>query len=111
MIITKHGGTIPHEVAKKLVDDYKTKKKPRLDDTAGNDKKETTSVWFDYDFCIALMQDLLRKEINGLRIYFGAYNSAHSDNEKKDKMTTILVTTTGRQSGTGFVKSISSNSK
>ncbi len=95
MIINKAGEIIPHEVAKKLVDNYKAKKKPRLDDTAGTKKKETTSVWFDYAFCEMLMKDLKRGEINGLRIYFGAYDETHSKEENKNKMTVVLVTTTG----------------
>jgi hypothetical protein len=93
MIITGHGRRISKAEAKKLVDEYKAKKEPHLKKAMGKD--ETTSVWFDYDFCIMLMQDLLRKEINGLRIYFGAHDKVHSDPDKKDKMTAVFVTTTG----------------
>lgn len=94
MLITKNGGRIPHEVAQKLVANYKDKKEPHLKKAMGG-KPETTSVWFDYDFCIMLMQDLLRKEINGLRIYFGAYDKDHSDPDNREKMTAIFVTTKG----------------
>ena len=96
MIATGIGRRISHAEAKKLADEYKHKKKNHLERAIG--KEETRSIWFDYDFCIMLMHDLIRKEINGLRIYFGAYDNSHSE-EKKDKMTAILVTTKGPRTG------------
>lgn len=101
MLITKSGERIPQDVAQNLIANYKDKKEPLLRE-AMEGKPETTSVWFDYDFCIMLMQDMLRKEVNGLRIYFGAYDNSHPDPDNKDKMTVVLVTTTGsRDQDTG----------
>lgn len=90
---------ITHKRAKELVANYRANKKPHLDKEMETDKegkkRETESVWFDYEFCKELIADLQRGKINGLRIYFGAYGKEDPIDYKKNKMTTVLVTTTG----------------
>ena len=101
---------IQHAEVEKLVGNYLNNKKPHLDkgrkddDNGNEDKGESTSVWFDNAFIEVLRKDLERTEINGLRIYFGAYDKKHQDDDKKNKMTVVLVTTTG--SGVNAVDAI-----
>ncbi len=58
-------------------------------------RRDTTSVWFDEAFCQALIADLKRTDIHGLRVYFGAYEKHDEDPDKRNKLTVVLVTTTG----------------
>ena len=56
---------------------------------------ESTSIWFDYDFCTELIEELRKDRVNGLRVYFGAYDSSAPDVDNKDKMTVVLLSTAG----------------
>lgn len=98
---------IPHEEVEKLKANYQKNKKPHLDKEMEEDesgkKRDTTSVWFNYEFCQVLKRDLERDVIKGLRIYFGAYDKhelneqGKEDKDKSNKLTVVLVTTTGSE--------------
>ena len=93
MIITVPGRKITRSEAIKLVKAYKHNKWFAL--SHGIKKEETRSVWFNSAFCAELAKDLQRKEINGLRIYFGAYDGDEGNADKKEKMTVVLISTLG----------------
>ncbi|MES2882800.1 MAG: hypothetical protein V4676_11670 [Bacteroidota bacterium] len=88
------GRRISTDDATRLVNEYKKTKKPLLEDGLAKNP-ETTSVWFDYNFCTELMEELQKEQVNGLRIYFGAYDGGAPDEVNKNKMTVVLVSTVG----------------
>lgn len=88
------GRRISTDDATRLVKQYKQTKQPLLEKALGG-TGETTSIWFDYAFCTELMEELRNDKVNGLRVYFGAYDSAAPDDANKDKMTVVLVSTLG----------------
>jgi hypothetical protein len=92
---------IPKEEVEKLIANFMAHKKPHLDkemkeDSSGK-KRDTTSVWFDYEFCQLLIKDLQQGKAKGLRVYFGAYDKKHDDPDKRNKLTVMFVTTTGSE--------------
>jgi hypothetical protein len=93
MIITGPGRKITRSEAKRIIQGYKHTKWFKLCD--GIKKEETKSVWFNSEFCAELAKDLQRTDVNGLRIYFGAYDGDDGDDGKKERMTVVLVSTTG----------------
>jgi hypothetical protein len=93
MIIAGPGRKITKSEAKKIIQGYKRKKWFKL--SSDIQKEETKSVWFNSEFCAELASDLQRGEVNGLRIYFGAYDADNADEGKKEKLTVVLISTLG----------------
>ena len=77
--------------AKRLVRNFKNQKWFQACGSMG--EEDTKSVFFNRTFCDELIRELQQEGIDGLRVYFGAYEKEHKNPNRKGKLTVIFVTT------------------